>query len=340
MPSKNTPLILNRTCCKLSEEGEYKKMKIPVISICLLVLPFGSLSYSQNTVSTPVVGFENRTIPVGTSAHGHGFVFPSVYQGVAASVTANNLTVASASFTAGSFAPVNGLPTHYILITNGSSEGLVIDIVGNTTTALNVSAGDLASVSGTPTFVVRPHVKVSNIFNGNTDLQDYTDTLTVYNSDGTTSTLLRDSSATTGWINADTFAAVDSIIYPGQGYLLNASAGGSVRTAGTVSPNKVIVPIFAGLVNLVSLSNPSNGKDLQNAGLGNGLVDYTDTVVTLSSDGSLNQVVNALWAGGADGFINPDTFNPVSGVSLGGTDAVLVNSSQNTGWTVNSPLTP
>jgi len=255
-------------------------------------------------------------------------------------VSANNLAVGAPSFTAGALAPVNGLPTHYILITSGPSEGLVIDIMGNTTTALNVSAGDLSSVSGTPSFIVRPHVKVSTIFNGNADLQDYTDTITVYNSDGTTTNLLRDSSASTGWINSDTFEAIDAVIYPGQAYLLNASTGGLVRTTGTVSPNKVVVPIFAGLVNLVSLSNPSNGKDLQSAGLGGGLVDYTDTVVTLSSDGSLSQSVNALWAGSPDGFINPDTFNPISGVTLGGTDAVLVNSSQNTGWTVNSPLAP
>lgn len=298
------------------------------------------LSYAQSTVSTPIVGFENRTIPVGTSAHGHGFVLPTAFQGLASSVTANELTVASASFTAAAFAPSNGLPTHYILITSGPSEGLVIDILGNTTTAVSVAAGDLSSVSGTPSFVIRPHVKVSTIFNGNADLQDYTDTITVYNSDSTTTTLLRDSSATTGWINADTFEAIDAVIYPGQAYLLNASTGGLVRTTGTVSPNKVVVPIFAGLVNLVSLSNPSNGRDLQSTGLGGGLVDFTDTVVTLSSDGSLSQNVNALWAGAPDGFINPDTFNPISGVTLGGTDAVLVNSSQNTGWTVNSPLAP
>ena len=310
------------------------------IKIVILGLMAGSIFSHAQTVSTPIVGFENRSIPVGTSAHGHGFVLPSVFQGTASSVSANSLAVASPSFTSAAFAPVDGLPSHYILITSGPSEGLVIDILGNTTTALSVGAGDLASVSGTPNFVVRPHVKISNIFNGNTDLQDYTDTVTVYNSDGSTTTLLRDSSASTGWINADTFAAVDSIIYPGQAYLLNASTGGVVRTVGTVNPNKVVVPIFSGLVNLVSLSNPSSGKDLQNAGLGSGLIDYTDTVVTLSSDGNLNQVVNALWAGGTDGFINPDTFNSVAGVTLGGTDAVLVNASQNTEWTLNSPLTP
>ena len=294
----------------------------------------------SQTVSTPIVGFESRTIPVGTSAHGHGFVLPSVFQGTASSVSANSLVLSSASLTPGALDPVNGLPTHYVLITSGPSEGLVIDILGNTSTTINVGAGDLASVSGTPSFVIRPHVKVSGIFNGNTDLQDFTDTVTIYNSDGTISTLLRDSSSSTGWINSDTFTAVDSIIYPGQAYLLNASTGGVVKTVGTVNPNKVAVPIFSGLVNLVSLSNPSNGKNLQDTALGAGLVDYTDTVVTLSSDGNLNQVVNALWAGSTEGFINPDTFNPVVGVSLGGTAGVLVNSSLNTQWTLNSPLNP
>ena len=287
-----------------------------------------------------VVGYEKQSFPVGTTGHGVGFVKAAKYQGTASSVTANSLSVSTASFAANELAPSNGLPGYYIQITSGSQTGVVVDITGNTATQLNVAAGDLAAVTGTPSFVVRPHVKVSDLFKGNTDLGDYSDTITLYNADGSTTTLLRDSTQTSGWLDAISFSESDAVIYPSQAFLLSTSAAGSFTTTGVVNPSTTIVPLYAGLVNLVSLSNPSNGKNIQQINLGANLSDYADTVGTFSADGQLNQDNSLLWAGAADGFLDATTFATASGVNAGGTSAMLVNASSDTTWAQPSPLAP
>jgi len=287
-----------------------------------------------------VVGYEKKSFVAGTTGHGVGFVQAAKYQGVATSVSANSLTVSGASFTSNQFAPSGGLPSHYIQITSGSQTGLVIDITGNTSTQLNVGTGDLSSVTGTPSFVIRPHVKVSTLFQGNTDLGDYSDTVTVYREDGSTVTLLRDSSSATGWLDSFTFNAADEVIYPGQAFLLSTSAAGNFTVTGVVNPSSTIVPIYSGLVNLVSLSNPSTSKNIQNIGLGANLSDFADTVGTFTADGGLQQSNSLLWGGITDGFLDAFTFSTANGVIAGGTSALIVNASSNTVWTLASPLTP
>jgi len=321
-------------------QGEKTKMKIEKIAIliCTVALAGNSHCLAQTTSYSDVVGYETKSFVSGTTGHGYGLVGATKFQGVATSVTSDTITIGTTSFTASAFAPSEGLPSHFIQITSGPNEGLVVDILGNTTTSITVGAGDLSGVTGTPNFVVRPHTKVSNLFQSNTGLTDYSDTVTLYNSDGTTTTLLRDSAQTTGWLDSGTFTASDAVIYPGQAFLLSTSGPGSFTNTGVVNPSKTVVPIFAGLVNLVSLSNPSNGKDIQQINLGANLADYADTVGTFSADGSLSQNNSLLWAGSAEGFLDSGTFGVATGVNAGGTSALLVNASGNTAWVQNSPL--
>ena len=116
----------------------------------------------------------------GTTGHGVGFVTAAKYQGTASAVSGNSLSVGTSAFTANEFGPSGGLASHYIQITSGSQAGLVVDITGNTGSSLSVASGDLVAVTGTPTFVIRPHIKVSSLFSGNAGLIDYTDTVTLY----------------------------------------------------------------------------------------------------------------------------------------------------------------
>lgn len=285
-----------------------------------------------------VVGYEKKSFVAGTTGHGVGLIQAAKFQGTASAVTSGSLTIATSSLTANEFAPANGRPTHYVQITSGSQNGLVVDITANTATTISVGSGDLASVSGTPSFVVRPHMTVSKLFSGNTDLGDYSDTVTLYNSDGTTTTLLRDSAQTTGWIDAGSFSESDAVIYPGQAFLLSTSGPGTFTNTGVVNPSQTIIPIYSGLVNLVSLSNPSSGKDVQNINLGSNLSDYADTVGTFSADGQLNQNMTLLWGGATDGFLDAGSFSPAVGVTTGGTTALIVNASGNTAWVQASPL--
>ena len=302
--------------------------------VCALTTNLGA----QSTVSTPIVGFEKRNFAVGTTGLGAGFVKPAVFSGTASSISATTITVTGANF--GNLAPSNGLPVYYAEITSGTMEGYVLDVSSNTSSALTLD-GDLSGILGTtPTIVVRAHVKVSDIFAGNSALADYADTVVVYHPDGTSSSVLRDSSSSTGWVDPNTFAEADLVVYPGQGFLLNSSGSGDVTVSGHVKTTPTVVPLYAGVVNLVTAGNPSSNPSIQTSQLGQNMVDYVDTVATYSDAGDFSQTATYLWGGTSDGFINPDTFSPVSGVSLPGTGAFIVSVQADTIWKALPAVNP
>jgi FlaG/FlaF family flagellin (archaellin) len=293
---------------------------------------------SQTTVSTPVVGFSKSSFSSGTTGLGVGFIKPDVYTGVASAVSASTLSVTGASF--GSYGPVGGLPVYYIEIKSGPLVGYVADIVSNTGTTLTLAA-NLASISGTtPSFTIRPHQKVSNLFAGNSSLSDYVDTVILYNADGSSTSLLRDSSSATGWVDPVAFTAADAIVYPGQAFLLNAAGSGAVTFTGVVKTTPTLIPLYANAVNFVTAGNPSVNPALQTSGIGNNLAGYVDTVATFLTDGSFGEGSNFLWAGAPDGFIDPVSFSAVTGANLPGTGAILVNVSADTTWKAPAPYTP
>lgn len=309
-------------------------------SSIILAIFCASASYlsAQSTVSTPIVGFEKRNFAVGTTGLGAGFVKPAAFSGTATSVSAGTITVTGANF--GNFAPSGGLPAYYAEITSGSMAGYILDITSNTSSVLTVS-GDLSGILGTtPTIVVRPHLKASDIFAGNSSLADYADTVVVYHADGTSSSVLRDSSSSTGWVDPNTFAEADLVVYPGQGFLLNTSGSGQVTVSGQVKTTPTVVPLYAGVVNLVTAGNPSSNPALQTSQLGQNMADYVDTVATYSTSGDFNQTATYLWGGSADGFIDPDTFSPVSGVTIPGTGAFIVSVQTDTTWKALPAVNP
>ena len=295
--------------------------------------------HAQTTSYSEVVGYSTSTFSGGTSGHGVGFVKPAIFTGTATKLSSSSISVGGLSVADNTLAPSGGLPTHYAEIISGSNEGFNVDILSNTGTTVVLDA-DLSSLGSTENISIRPHIRASDVFSGNTSLGDFSDTLLVYNSDGTTFSLLRDSSSPTGWIDPNTFAASDTVIYPGQGFLLNASAPGNFTFSGTVKSTATVVPLYASSVNLVSVGNPSADPDIQTSGLGANLSAYSDTVGTFTSDGSFVQNATYLWAGAPDNFIDPNLFSTVTGVTLPGVQAVLVGVSSDTTWKAPAPYTP
>ena len=295
--------------------------------------------HAQVTSYSDVVGYSTSTFPGGTSGHGVGFVKPATFTGSATKLSTSSISVSGLTAANNSLAPSGGLPTHYVEITSGANEGVSADILSNTGTTIVLDA-DLTNIGSTESIVIRPHVKASDVFAGNTSLGDFSDTLLVYNSDGTTFSLLRDSSSPTGWIDPNTFSASDVVIYPGQGFLVNASSPGNFTFSGTVKRTATVVPLYASSVNLVSVANPSGNPDIQTSGLGTNLSAYADTVGTFTSDGSFSQNATYLWAGSPDNFIDPNLFTSVSGVTLPGVQAILVGVSSDTIWKAPAPYNP
>jgi len=285
-----------------------------------------------------VVGYNTLSFPSGNSTHAATFVKGNVFQGVATSKTTTSLTVSSASF--GSLGPVGGLPTHYVKITSGAMEGYVLDILSNTSTAVTVD-GSLATAEATPSFVIRSHVKASDLFAGNSSLSAGLDTLTAFNADGTSSVLLWvGTDSATGWVDPVTEAAVDAVIYPGQGFVLTAANSGNFRFQGTVENTPTVVPMFPGAVNLVTLASPSTGsRALQTSGLGANMASGLDTVEFWSQDGSLASTAVYLWAGSETGFVNSVT-EEIATENIGASQILNVTVTDPTTWKAASPLTP
>jgi hypothetical protein len=166
------------------------------------------------------------------------------------------------------------------------------------------------------------------------------DTLTVFNADGTSSVLLWvGTDSATGWVDPVTEAAVDAVIYPGQGFVLTTVGSGSYRFQGTVETTPTVVPIFPGAVNLVTLGSPGTGtRALQTSGLGANMTSGLDTVEFWSQDGSLSSTEVYLWAG-TDGFVNVVTEEPAT-KNVGSTEVMNVTVVSPTTWKSPSPLTP
>ena len=297
-----------------------------------------ALSHAVDSYSD-IVGYYKKTFPAGGSLQSVALLKPVTFQGAATSISSAVLTSTGANWTANAFAPVNGLPAYYVEITSGPREGYLYDVVSNTANTVTVDDTSIAAAGSTPNFIIRAHTKLSDALRGATNLVDYADQVTVYNGDGSVVSFLRDSSTTSGWVDATSFSESDAVIYPSQGYVLTTSSSGDYTVSGTLKNSKTVVPLFAGQVNIVSLANPGGvSRSIQNINLGAGLVDYADQVATYLDDGSLGTSNALLYGGVADGFLDATSFSPVAGVNVNGAESVIVSVGSPTTWVLNPPL--
>jgi hypothetical protein len=330
-------LILNKTWITLSEVKEIMNMKKLNVTLAILVATL--MAGNATTVTSDIVGYYKQSFPAGGSLQTVGLVKASVFAGSATSITGPTLVCPSSSWTPNQFAPVAGLPTHYVEITSGSQTGYLFDIVSNTASSVTVGDSSIAGAGGNAAFLIRPHTRLSEALQSATNLVDYSDQVTVYHADGTNISFLRDSSTTSGWLDAGTFSESDDIIYPSQGFVLTTSSAGELTQTGTVKSTPTVVPLYAGQVNIVSLSNPGGiNKDIQLVGLGTNLIDYADQVATYSTDGTLATTSALLYGGSTDGWLDAGTFATATGVNVTGLNPIIVSVTSDTTWILNPPI--
>ena len=310
------------------------------INVALAILFTAVMAGNAQPVYSDVVGYTKSTFPTGASAFGVGFVKPTTFQGVPTSLTSTTMAFSGSNFV--NLGPTSdGLPKNYVEIIDGPLAGYNADIISHTATVLTISA-NFSSLQANPTIVIREHIRASDVFKGNANLVDYTDTFVLNNPDGSQSSLLRDSSSSTGWIDGVTFAPADLIIYPGQAFLLNTSGGGEFTFSGVVKKTPTAIPLYAASGNFVSYSNPSATPGLEAMNLGANFAsseEYVSTMGTFSSSGDLAQDATYLWAGVAGGgLIDGVTFSPPIGVTIAGLSGIIVNVSTDSVWLVPSPL--
>lgn len=299
-----------------------------LVLACALLPTIRATAQTPLTSSTPVIGFYKFDVPVGQSAWVVGFVTKKEFQGSAVSVApgANQpdgtpTTVITQSGTAWTN---NRFPLHYAeVLTPGSQEGLILDIVSNTANTVTVRG----SIPTAPVFCIRKHVTLATALPEavGQGLVPGADTLSLYNSNNTISTYYPISNGV--WL-ADDFItpAGSTIIYPGQGFILSCSNAVQLTIGGSevayVKAGPTQVPVYVGQTNFVGLLNPIvpvnsmdplfNNESTLTAGGGfvsvgasgissSGLLAGQDTVTVFNQGGDLNPLAT-LYPIGANVF--------------------------------------
>lgn len=315
-------------------------MKRTVLPIIVLAASLSQVANAQTSSSTPIIGYYKFDVPAGQSAWVCGFVTKKDFQSQATSVAPGaNMpdgTPTTVITQNGAGWANNAFPLHYVeIISAGSTQGLVMDVVSNTATTVRVRG----AVTGTPTYCIRKHATLKGIFQDVGALVAFTDSVTVYNSNNTLSTYLP--TGTGGnWV-ADDFVtpANDAIIYPGQGFIIASSSNTVITTGGGevsyVKTGPTKVPVYRKQTNFVGHISPlvatQPADPLYNvtatptvAGgvvtLGtigvttSGLEEFVDTITLFTQGGGLNPSGTYLVGGGnviADDFVTVSNNVPV-----------------------------
>jgi hypothetical protein len=321
-------------------------MKTPTILCSLAALAF-SLTANAQTATTAPVGFSNLAAPVGTSLVVPTLNNASVFTGSAA-ISSNGLTITpptSPGWTAGAYAatsfasPTPNYPTHYAEVTSGPQEGLVIDISTNSAAALTVLADEITVASGlrgtTVQIAIRQHMTVDKVIQGATGMTAFSDSFSVYNSNGSQTICNFDG---TSFLDRDfTLAVGHTIIYPGTGFVCSVSNPVTFTFIGSVKTTKTQIPLFAGATNIVGPQNPASSTLLYGNSLATVLEPFADGVNNYSSNGQMTATPYA--SNGTqilDRDFTPLPSNAADAIALNRGVVITVGSDKT--WVVNSPI--
>jgi hypothetical protein len=293
--------------------------------------------HAQTTSYSEVVGYSNISLPAGSCAIAPGFVKAAVFSG---SSTINGQTF-SGSFTASlnptSFGDRPNYPTHYVEITSGSYEGYSFDVDVAGSSGIQTDGIPSALDGATVSIVIRPHLTLNDLVQGQVGLIDYSDAVNIINLDGTTTTRFY---ADSSWLAEDfTTPAGHTVVYPGTGLVFSAG-GAQITTQGVVKANKTVVPLSTAAVNIVGPSNPSSDTLVNNLGIATSLAPYSDGFNVFSMDGNLATVATFFSDGSGilDSGFSP--LDPTATDSVPSNSAIAVSVTADTAWVINSPLAP
>jgi hypothetical protein len=250
-----------------------------------------ALSHAVDSYSD-VVGYNKISAPIGSSFQSFNFVNQSQYKGSIASVSGVNLSLSGMSGVSNNqWAATDGLPEdsgeptgipqYYLEVTSGKYAGYNFDIVSNTTSqvTLDTAPPDLLGAS----VQVRRHITMGQIATGSSGLTSNVDSATIFNPDGTQLDISWDG---TNWVDLNNYVYGDSyVIYPGTGFVLNTASQVKLNNTGLVKKTPTVVPVFPGVVNLISTMKPQVGASvgLGVANFGQYLSKNTDTLSTFKT---------------------------------------------------------
>jgi len=314
---------------------------------CLALTLLGTALFSVPAAfgqgaTSGIVGFSSLSVPAGFAFVVPTLVNSSVYQGQVV-ISGTTITPSTApGWTVGAYnttsftAPIPNYPKFYAEIVSGPSEGTILDISGNSATALTLFN---AGPSGTYQVAIREHVTLDKIVQGATGLSAFADSANVFNANGSTSTRFYDGAGS--WV-AEDFAspAGHTVVYPGTGFAFTATTPVAFNFMGEVKPTKTKVTLYAATTNIVGVLNPAAATPFYGNSISSALTPYADGINTFSTDGQLTTVGTYFSDGSAmlDAGFTP--LVPAATDALPLNRGVVVSVGTDAVWTVNSPLAP
>ncbi len=292
------------------------------------VLVVGS---SVKAATSEVVGVYPINLPAGNSAWVCGLVTTVEFQAAAATVTPDTdgqalVTFAEPGWTAGQF------PLHYAEPLSGTSAGLAIDIISNTSNTLKLRTTPAAAglVSGM-VFVVRKHATLKGLIPDGGGLLPLNDSISLVGTNGLQKTYYYLNSGSR-WIDGAAVNSNNVIIRPGQGFVLSV-ANPLTLTLGRgdvchVKTTATKINAAAGIPNLVGPISPLGlNTTLGTLGITGSLQAFNDSLVVLAP-GSLLQ--SGVYVRSGSSLINSGGQNSNSVLLPTGASVVVnVNSPKN-----------
>ena len=344
----------------------------------LALLLAALLTANAQNVSTTPVGYQSITIngsPDGSTASftalSVGFQKASEYSGSATATPSSAvLTDSSASFTASAYSTLDaaGNSAYYVEITSGTSAGLILDIVANTSNTITTGSDLTGLVTSGDTFAIKAHTTLADIFGtsnatglksgGNASSSDLIYVMST-DGNGTYSTYYYQTDSLgflggTGWrvVGDNSTDMSNVVVAPDDGLIVSRTASGDLPlvVSGNVKEVKHKRDLPAGY-SLVAYPFPvdvtladSNIYTASNGYVSGGSGSTSDLVYVLSSDGSFAtyyRQTDALGFLGGDGWRSFGDTNTSrdSQVIPAGSSLIIFHRGSGLSWSDELPYT-
>lgn len=278
-----------------------------------------------DAATSQVIGSYPVTVPAGNSAWVSGLVTADVYQGAAVSVTADVDGKALVTFSSPGWTP-SEFNRHYAEPQSGTTSGLAIDILSNTTDTLKLDTTPAAAgLTSGMVFIIRKHATLAGLMPTGGGLASMTDSLILFGSNGLQTAYFYNGTIQK-WVDAIGTDSSNVIVRPGQGFVINATAPLTV-TIGTgeacyVKGTTTRIKMNPNVPNLVGALNPlGTTTTLGSLGIVSTLQAFNDSLVTLTP-GTLAQ--GGTYLSNGTNFINGLGQN-ATGTTLPAGASVVIN---------------
>lgn len=287
----------------------------------------GLLTTGAQAETSSVVGFYDIEVPAGNSAWVCGLVGADLFSGVSTTVSADTDGKALVQFDDPGWTP-GEFSLHYAESRSGSSTGLPINILSNTsdTLKLDITPSSIGLISGSA-FIIRKHATLRGLLPDGNGFTPGVDTFCLFGSNGL-QTLYYFSNVTNTWIDILNNDASDVVVRPAQGFVIHLTTAKTISFGrGDICHVKTTptqIRIHANVPNLAGALNPLGGATarLEDTVVSGSMQAYNDSVVTLSP-GPLMQTGTYLAAGPA--FINSSNGSNGNNTTLPAGSGVVIN---------------